>query len=131
MIRLAYVGDWICKISFFFLAPYAVNMFSLSPAAVEISINVLRAFSIASLPIWSLSFTMPHALRGAGDVKYTMLVSIISMWVGRVITGYILITFFHLGILGVWIGMFADWYIRGISFIIRFKSNKWLDKKAV
>ena len=27
---------------------------------------------------------------------------------------------FHLGILGVWIGMFLDWYIRGISFLIRF-----------
>lgn len=77
------------------------------------------------------SFTMPHALRGAGDVKYTMIASIVSMWAGRVIVGYILITFFHLGILGVWIGMFVDWYIRGISFLIRFISRRWLEKRAV
>ena len=131
MIRLAYIGDWICKISFFFLSPLIVRLFSLSPEATSIATTVLRAFSIASLPIWPLSFTMPHALRGAGDVRYTMVMSIISMWAGRVIVGYILITVFHLGILGVWIGMFVDWYCRGISFLIRFTSKKWLEKRAV
>lgn len=131
MIRLAYIGDWICKITFFFLSPLIVSLFSLSPEATSIATTVLRAFSIASLPIWPLSFTMPHALRGAGDVRYTMVMSIISMWAGRVIVGYILITVFHLGILGVWIGMFVDWYCRGISFLIRFTSKKWLEKRAV
>lgn len=131
MIRLAYIGDWISKISFFFLAPVIVKFFSLSPDAVEIAVTVLRAFSIASLPIWPLSFTMPNALRGAGDVRFTMIISLLSMWAGRVIVGYILITVFKLGVFGVWIGMFVDWYIRGISFLIRFISRKWLNKRAV
>lgn len=60
-----------------------------------------------------------------------MVVSIISMWAGRVIVGYLLITVFHLGILGVWIGMFVDWYCRGICFFARFLSGKWLEKRAV
>lgn len=60
-----------------------------------------------------------------------MVASIISMWFGRVIVSYILIVFFHLGILGVWIGMFVDWYGRGISYLVRYKSRKWLDKKAI
>ena len=131
MLKLAYIGDWVCKIAFFFLAPFIVGLFSLSADASVMAVTVLRAFSIASLPIWPLSFTMPHALRGAGDVKFTMIASIISMWAGRVIVGYILITFFHLGILGVWIGMFVDWYIRGLSFLTRFLSRKWLNKRAV
>lgn len=131
MIRLAYIGDWICKISFFFLSPIIVGFFSLSSESVDMAVTVLRAFSIASLPIWPLSFTMPNALRGAGDVKFTMVASIISMWAGRVIVGYILIKVFNMGILGVWIGMFVDWYCRGISFLIRFISRKWLNKRAV
>lgn len=68
MIRLAYIGDWISKIAFFFLSPLIVSMFSLSPEALEMAVNVLHAFSIASLAIWPLSFTMPNALRGAGSV---------------------------------------------------------------
>lgn len=131
MIRLAYIGDWISKISFFFLSPFIVRFFNLTPEATDMAVTVLRAFSIASLPIWPLSFTMPNALRGAGDVRFSMLVSIISMWAGRVIVGYVLIHFFHLGILGVWIGMFVDWFGRGISFLIRFISKKWLKKRAV
>jgi len=131
LLKLAYIGDWMCKIAFFFLAPLIVSLFSLTPEAVDTAVLVLRCFSIASLPIWPLSFTMPNALRGAGDVRFTMIVSIISMWAGRVIVGYILIRVFDLGILGVWIGMFVDWYIRGISFLIRFRSKKWLEKRAV
>lgn len=131
MLKLAFIGDWICKISFFFLAPYIIRMFSLTPEATSTAIMVLRLFSIASLPAWPLSFTLPQALKGAGDVKYTMIASIISMWAGRVIVGYILVTVFNLGILGVWIGMFIDWYIRGLCFLFRFKSQKWLNKKAI
>lgn len=131
LIKLAYIGDWICKITLFFMAPYIVSAFNLSPEAVSTATLVLRCFSIASLPIWPLSFTMPSALRGAGDVKYSMIVSLISMWIGRVVISYFLITSFNLGVLGVWIGMFVDWYGRGINYSLRFRSRKWLNKKVV
>ncbi len=131
MIKLTYICDWICKIILFVIAPYVVAAFSLSKEASDTAVLVLRCFSIAALPIWPLSFTLPNALRGAGDVKYSMIASILSMWFGRVIVSYILIVHFELGILGVWIGMFVDWYGRGISYFIRFKSNKWLSKKAI
>lgn len=49
----------------------------------------------------------------------------------RVAVSLILVKIFHFGILGVWIGMFADWYGRGISYLIRYRRGKWLDKKAV
>lgn len=126
MMKYAYIGDWICKISLFVLAPYAVSAFALPADASRIAILVLRCFVFAALPIWPLSFTMPNALRGAGDVKFTMIVSVISMWFGRVIVSYILVKVFNLGILGVWIGMFVDWYIRGSSYYARFRSKKWL-----
>ena len=115
----------------FVLAPIIVSAFSLSKEASDMAVLVLRCFSIAALPIWPLSFTLPNALRGAGKVKYSMVASILSMWFGRVIVSYILIVHFELGILGVWLGMFVDWYGRGISYLLRFISRKWLSKKAV
>ena len=33
--------------------------------------------------------------------------------------------------MGVWIGMFADWTLRGIIFGIRFHSRKWLKHKVI
>lgn len=131
LIKLTYICDWICKAVLFVVAPFVVSAFSLSKEATDTAVLVLRCFSVAALPIWPLSFTLPNALRGAGDVKYSMIVSILSMWFGRVIVSYILIVYFRLGILGVWIGMFVDWYGRGISYFLRFKSGKWLNKKAI
>ncbi len=131
LLRYAYIGDWCCKITLFVLAPAIVSVFSLSKEATDICVMVLRCFSVASLPVWPLSFTMPSALRGAGDAAYTMIVGIFSMWLGRIVISYILIFHFELGVLGVWIGMFADWYIRGICYTARFLSGKWQQKKVV
>ncbi len=131
LMKIAYIGDWISKISLFVLAPFIIKIFPLETETQVIALQVLRWFSICSLPVWPLSFTLPKALQGAGDVKYSMIVSIISMWACRVAVSLILVKIFHFGILGVWIGMFADWYGRGISYLIRFRRGKWLDKKAV
>lgn len=44
------------------------------------------------------------------------------------------ISFVFLGVYntgGVWLGMFVDWYVRGISYSLRFLSKKWLTKKVI
>ena len=47
-------------------------------------------------------------LRAAGDIKYTLLASLISVTFIRAISTYILTTVFHLGLHGIWLGIFAD-----------------------
>ncbi|MCH5185506.1 MAG: MATE family efflux transporter [Oscillospiraceae bacterium] len=131
LLRIAYLGDWICKIILFVTAPFIVSVFSLSDGAHSIAVTVIKCFAIASLPVWPLSFTLPNALRGAGDVNFTMSVSIASMWLCRIVISYILINRFDLGVLGVWLGMFADWYVRGIFYTWRFASKRWLKKKVI
>lgn len=127
----AYIGDWICNITLFFLGHYIPTWFNLSPEAVDIATVVLRAFNITSLFIWPLSFTMPNALRAAGDVHYTMIVSILSMWIFRVGSSYIFGLVLGFGVLGVWIGMFIDWGCRSLFFGIRFLNGKWIQKEAL
>lgn len=131
LLKYAYIGDWICKIILFFIAGYLVQVFSISPLASQTTVLVLRCFAIASLPIWPLSFTLPNALRGAGDAKFTMTVSLLTMWICRILLSYVLVIICKMGVLGVWIGMFADWYARGFFYTARFVSRKWLEKKAI
>ncbi len=50
-----------------------------------------------SIFFWATSFTLPNALRAGGDAKFTMSVSIVSMWLFRVILSYIFVLQFHLG----------------------------------
>ncbi|WP_031556361.1 MATE family efflux transporter [Lachnospira multipara] len=127
----SYIGDWICNITLFFIGHYIPTWFNLSPEAVDIATVVLRAFNITSLFIWPLSFTMPNALRAAGDVHYTMIVSILSMWIFRVGSSYVFGIILGFGVLGVWIGMFVDWACRSAFFTIRFLNGKWIQKKSL
>lgn len=75
--------------------------------------------------------TLPNALRSGGDARYTMTVSIFSMWLFRVILSYIFVLKLNMGLTGVWFGMFIDWICRSVFFMIRFVSNKWMDHNVI
>ena len=81
--------------------------------------------------IWPASFTIPNALRAAGDARFTMLVSVVSMWAFRIGASYLLVFGFEMGLLGVWVAMFIDWVARSILFVARYRSGKWLNKRVV
>ena len=131
LISLAYAGDWVMNLLLFLFAPLVVSVFSLSAEATGMAVEVLRWFSSIAILIWPLSFTLPNALRAAGDVKYTMLTGIISMWLFRVLCSYILAVVCNLGILGVWFGMFIDWGVRSVCFVMRYFSGKWENKEVI
>lgn len=130
-LRIAYLGDWSAKLILFVGAGAFCSCFHLSSDAYKIAVQILRWFCIASIPIWSLSFTLPNSLRASGDAAYTMVVSILSMWIFRVGSSYFLGVVCGMGVLGVWCGMFIDWFARGILFCIRYRSNKWMRKTTV
>ena len=92
---------------------------------------IVHWFSLFSVVCWATSFTLPNALRSGGDARYTMTVSIFSMWLFRVILSYIFVLKLNMGLTGVWFGMFIDWICRSVFFMIRFVSNKWMDHNVI
>lgn len=131
LMLFAYLGDWIMNLVLFVFAVPIVSVFSLSPEATRMAAEVLRWFSTIAVFIWPLSFTLPNALRAAGDVKFTMLTGIISMWLFRVLCSYLLAVVCNMGILGVWFGMFIDWAVRSLLFVVRYLSGRWQMKKVI
>ncbi|WP_245625049.1 MATE family efflux transporter [Paenibacillus stellifer] len=87
--------------------------------------------TIAQVPLWSISFIVPSALRAAGDSKFTSLVSMLSMWLFRIVLGYLLGIVFNMGILGVWLAMDCEWAIRGGIFFKRFLGQKWYRHRVI
>ena len=78
------------------------------------------------MPVWALSFVLPAGLRGAGDTRHAMWVASAGMWLCRIGTGYLLGIVLGWGVVGVWLGMFADWLVRGALFWRRARGNRWL-----
>lgn len=131
LLGIAISGLAIANALVFVLMPEIVTWFNLSAEASVLCTTVVHMFNVASVFFWATSFTLPNALRAGGDAKYTMTVSIISMWLFRVILSYVFVLQFQLGLAGVWLGMFCDWVFRSICFLIRFVRGKWMNHKVI
>jgi hypothetical protein len=110
--------------------PLILEIYGLSDEATRLGRMILIYHSICAMLIWAPSFTMPYDLRAANDVAPTMIISIISMWVFRVVSSYILGDWMGLGLFGVWIAMSIDWLFRTVCFIVRYKREKWVVKSS-
>lgn len=100
----------------------------MEPEAAQLCCRLMYIICIVKPVLWVPSFVPVYGMRAAGDVRYSMVISSASMWIFRVAIATILVRAFHMGPLAVWIGMFADWLVRGIWFTIRFYSGKWMKK---
>ena len=105
--------------------PFILSIYNLSDEAAMYTNDIILYHAACVVTIWPLSFTLPNTLRAAADVKVTMILSIISMWVFRFGFSYLLTMEFHMGIFGVWVAMTIDWLVRGIFFVCRYKSGRW------
>lgn len=112
----------------FFACPYLLPLYSLTPETLQTATLLIRVHSIGAIFLYPESFMLANTLRAAADVKYPMVVSILSMWIWRVGFSYILGIYFHMGVLGVWVAMLSDWLCRSICFGLRFRSGVWKTK---
>ena len=131
LMRVAYAGIALTNLSMFMLAPWAVRLFNLSPEAVAIAVPVMRSFYVVSVFLWPASFTLPNALRAGGDARFTMTVSMVSMWLFRVIACYVFVKGFGMGLLSVWVGMYIDWVFRVLLFALRYRGNRWMEHSVI
>lgn len=101
-----------------------VGIYNLSPAATDSAVELIVLHSLMMV-IWPLAFTLPNALRAASDAKFTMGISIFSMWAFRIGVSYLLVKVFDVGVIAIWIAMGVDWVFRTLFFTGRFLRGKW------
>lgn len=95
-------------------------------ATTALTMSVMLAISIVKPILWPIAFVPSNGMRAAGDVNFTMIISVVSMWVFRVGLTTILCRFCGVGLIGIWYGYFADWAVRSIAVFVRYRSGKWL-----
>lgn len=113
------------------LFPIIVQMFTPPPEIIPEILALTLLIAIAQPLLWSISFIMPSALRAAGDANFTSIISMLSMWLVRIILGYILGITLQFGLMGVWVAMVIEWSVRGFIFTWRFKGDKWYSRKLI
>ncbi|MBQ8161927.1 MAG: MATE family efflux transporter [Clostridia bacterium] len=66
-------------------------------------------------------------LRAGGDVKYTLMVALISVTFIRTAVTLLMVSVFHLGLSGIWLGILSDQLSRFILMFLRFRKGKWVE----
>lgn len=136
---MTYAFLWVVILITFILVRPIIGMFNLSKEAALIALMLTVFHAICTGLIRPFAFYLPVVFKAASDVKFTLVVSTVSMWVFRVALSFVLslenVTVFGfvlpgagLGIAGVWIAMMVDWLFRGTLYLIRYLSGKWLKK---
>ena len=86
--------------------------------AIDIFVEIFRGFNHIE----------EFSLRGSGDVVYPMIVATISCWVMSVGFAYILGIRMGWGLAGCWFAFGLDEMARGVSYLIRWRSRRWMTK---
>ena len=107
------------------LLPLIMRLYNVSDEAAAYAREIIWMHGIVACVLWPASFTLPQALRAAGDTRFTMVVSTVSMWTLRVGLGILLGRYWGFGVVGIWMAMFADWMLRVAFFLPRFHGHKW------
>ena len=129
--KYAWIACIICCAMIMFPIQQITSLAGMETESAKLAIWLTRIVFTYKMISWTPSFLPGYGLRAAGDVKFSMITSTLSMWICRVVVTIFLVHTFHMGPLVVWIGMGADWTIRSFIFLARFKSNKWLEHKVI
>lgn len=126
--KVALVMAVFMSMFYLFCGKWLFGLFFAEAHIVEIGVRISRILIVIVLfQICQVVFT--GALRGAGDVVYTMISSTISVTFVRTAVSYICCYIVGWGIYGIWMGIVADQFCRLMLSGIRFRSGKWMKIK--
>ena len=128
---IAYISLIVSNGLFVLGLPFIIRVYQLSEQTAQITTNLLLLSVAISCVVWPVSFTTPTVLRASGDVKIVMLIAIISMWTFRIGASFLFARVFGMGVYGVWVAMFLDWFVRGIAYQIRYRQGKWKTIRSI
>jgi len=131
IMKIAYITLFIISAATFIFMQPLVSLFNLSEEAHKLAKSILRVHCFSMALGWAMSFCLPSALRAAGDARYVLVVTTISMWLVRVCSAYLFAFPLGLGPLGVWLAMGVDFFVRGISYYLRWIKGKWQEKRVI
>lgn len=95
---------------------------------VAMGVQVLRCLLvIVMLQICAVIYT--GCLRAGGDNIYASTVTTSSILLVRTSVSYLCCYVFHLGLMGIWMGVLADQFVRFVCLNFRFRSGIWTKGK--
>ena len=131
LLRITFLASILWNALILAATPLVLKGYALSDKAADLVVVLVIIHNIFNALFYPLSGALANGLRAAGDVKYTMYVSIFSTIGCRVVFSILFGIFLDLGVIGIAFAMCLDWMIRAVFFWIRFRRGKWKEFRVI
>ncbi|MCE7794929.1 MATE family efflux transporter [Salipaludibacillus sp. CUR1] len=101
-----------------------LNIFTDNTQIIQLG-SILLILTVILEPGRAFNLIVINSLRAAGDVKFPVYIGILSMWGVSVTISYTAGIWLGLGLIGVWIALIMDEWLRGLLMLRRWKTRKW------
>lgn len=101
-----------------------IMLFTDEQPIIEMGAKIMLIIAATSLAQTS-QVVISGCLRGAGDTRFVAVSSFVGVGAIRPGLSWLLCYPIGLGLIGAWIGMFADQFLRLLLNAARFKSGRW------
>lgn len=125
IISMTYLYTAIVNSIILICLPWILKIYNLGEETTHLSYILVMIHDGIAIFLWPASFVLPNMLRACNDVRFTMVLSIFSMFCFRIGFSYIIGVNMGYGAIGVWIAMVMDWIFRVICFVARYVSGRW------
>lgn len=131
LLRIGIIGAILWNTVFFGISVLVIGFYSLSPEAAHLACELVLIHNIFNGFLYSVSSGLSSGLRAAGDVRYSLVSTILSSVVVRVFMSVLLGKWLGFGVVGIAFGMVSEWLVKGILIFARYKSGKWKEFKVI
>lgn len=129
--KLAIVLSIVWNLIVLALTPLFMHFYQLSSETLQLIFCLVVIHGVFNAIVYPISGPLSNGLRAAGDVKFTMIVSIASTLLARFVFSIIFAIYLNMGVIGIAFAMCLDWTIRAVIFYCRYRSLKWLEFKVI
>jgi len=127
--RIAVLLNFMLSIVIFIFHKPIMGLFTQNEEIIALSMGIFFIDIFVEIGR-ALNHIEENSLRGAGDVVFPMVISIVSCWLVSILLSYLLGIKLGFGLYGCWIAFMMDELFRGLIFYRRFGSKKWMKAKV-
>jgi putative MATE family efflux protein len=110
---------------FALVAPSVLRLFTSDPQIISLG-RTLILLGLLLEPGRSFNLIIINALRASGDSRFPLIAGLISQWGVMLFGAWLLGTWLGLGLVGVWVALIADEWLRGLLMLQRWRGRGWL-----
>lgn len=123
-VRMAALWMGAMAVVFLLAGEPTLRLFTQDPEVLALGVPSLAVIAISS-PIWSIPITLSGALRGAGDTRFPLYVTLVNGWLIRVPLGYLFGVTLGFGLVGVYAATIADALVGTAMTVWRHRRGAW------